>query len=131
MGKNGFSNVYNVSGPHSYQQITVDTLFCDKFFHFGKAWEVVNICSGLLKFFGKKSRGHSKCIRFSCSINIHENDMIRKRKCFCKLMKECFRSCVSMRLENTPRFSVRIMFHRSKCCLDPDNQDVGLEAATH
>ena len=40
-----FSNIYNVSGPHSYQQVAVDTIFKKKCLDRIKTREIVGIGS--------------------------------------------------------------------------------------
>ena len=85
-------------------------------FYLFKAWEVVCIAPFCLQFICNLFRRHSESIRFSCSINVCQNHMICMRKCLDEFREESFRTCISMRLENAPDLTMRIMGRSSQCC---------------
>ncbi len=54
------------------------------------------------RFFLQISGRNAKIIRFTCSIDISQYDVICKGKSFGKFRKKGFGTCISMRLEYTP-----------------------------
>ena len=62
------------------------------------------------RFFLQISGRNAKIIRFTCSIDISQYDVICKGKSFGKFRKKGFGTCISMRLEYTPDLLMWIIF---------------------
>ena len=97
-----FSNIYNVSGPHSYQQVTLCTIFKQKVLDFVESREIFARSTDLRDQFLQVCGGNSEVISLSGCINISKNDMICQGKSLGKFRKQSLGTCISMRLENTP-----------------------------
>ena len=113
-----FSNIYNVSGPHSYQQVTLCTIFKQKVLDFVESREIFARSTDLRDQFLQVCGGNSEVISLSGCINISKNDMICQGKSLGKFRKQSLGTCISMRLENTPDLFVWIIMCCMKCSLD-------------
>ena len=87
-----FSDIYNISGPHSYQQISWGTIFFQKVFDGLKGRQVQAFCA---------QRGDGRCqvggrdaqsVCFPGGVDIRQNHPVRQRKRLGELGKQSFRS---------------------------------------
>ena len=58
-GKEIFSDINNISGSHSYQQVIFTTFFLQKFFDFHKRRKIIGFCSENLKLFFQIFRAYT------------------------------------------------------------------------
>ena len=113
-----FSNVYNVSGSHSYQQVTLCTTFQQKVFNLIEGGEIFAGSSQFLDFPLQILGGDSNGVFLSCCVNISKHHMVSQSKRLGKLGQKGFGTGVGMRLENTPDFLVWIILCSMECGLN-------------
>ena len=109
MSEKVFSNVYNVSGTHSYQQVTGDAIFQNKFFDFLKGGKIMAVRTQLFDFLTEKRGADSQRVGFPCRIDVRQNHPVRMGKGMGEFVEKSFRAGIGMRLKNAPERFVRIV----------------------
>src|SRR5699024_785055 len=92
-----------------YQQIIFLTMFQNKSFDIFKAWKIGCITAFGAQLFCQKGGGHTEGVCLAGCIDIRQYHMVCQGECVRKFMEKCFRAGISVRLENTPCFPVRIV----------------------
>ena len=100
-----FADLVDVAGAHGDQEVAWLAVFQKKIFDFVEGREVFTWSTEFDDFFLQISGRNAKIIRFTCSIDISQYDVICKGKSFGKFRKKGFGTCISMRLEYTTRSS--------------------------
>ena len=104
-----FSDGYYVSGAHSYQQISLCTIFQKKIFDLVESGKVMADSSQFLNPFLKIDGRDADGVLFTGSINIAQDDFICQCQRLGKLGQQRLGSGIGMGLEYTPQFPVRIL----------------------
>ena len=102
-------DIYNISGSHGDEQITLLAVGEQIILNLIKGWEIfawsTKLLDPCLQILGRDS----KIICFSCCINVCQNHMIGKLKSLCKFRKKSLGTVLSMRLEYAPQLLVWII----------------------
>ena len=88
LAKELFSNIYNVSGPHSYQQVTLCTIFKQKVLDFVESREIFARSAEFPDLFLKISGGDAEVIGLTGCINICKDYVVCKCQSLCKFRKQ-------------------------------------------
>ncbi len=109
MPKKVFSDVYNVSGPHSYQQVAGDAIFQNKFLNLLKGRKITAVCSQIPDLLTEQGRADAQGVGLPRGIDVREDHMVRMGKGAGEIVEESFRAAVGMRLEDAPESPVRVI----------------------
>ena len=77
LSKELFAHFYNISGPHSYQQVAVDTIFKKECLDRVETREIVGIRPQRGNLFRQCPRADSQIVRLPGCIDVRENHMVR------------------------------------------------------
>ena len=77
LSKELFAHFYNISGPHSYQQVAVDTIFKKKCLDRIETRELVGIRTECRDLFRQSPGADSQIVRLTSRVNVSEDHMVR------------------------------------------------------
>ena len=100
-----YNSVY-VTCTHNEDHVTFVGMTAEIVCDITEIGNVAGVASVIVYLFCEKSRADTEGIYLSCGIDISKNNLIRKRKCFCKIIFERCRSGIGVWLENCSYFFI-------------------------
>ena len=111
-GEEGFADIYNISGSHSYQQVPVDTICQNKFFNFLKGVEVIAFFPSLYDTVPDICGTDPQGVRFPGGVDVRQDYPVRQAEGRGKIVQKSFGAAVGMGLEHAPEGFVGIIAGR-------------------
>ena len=103
---------YNISRPHSYQQVSGAAIFRNKFFYFLKGLKIFTVPAQGLHLPLKVRGADPQIVRLSRGIYFSQDHPVGKRQRSGEIRKKGSGSGIGMRLKNTPEGAVGIICRR-------------------
>ena len=104
-----FPYIHNVSGSHSYQQISGLEVFGNKILYFFKGIKIRTVPTKRFDFGLQGGGTDPQIVRLPCGINFCKHNPVRKRERLCEVPKEGFGTRIGVRLEYAPQSFVGII----------------------